>query len=62
MNNFCQIHDNSECACVWNKNVLLNEVGRVVTFAYEQGVTLEEVKAICGAAYGDWQEARDLNE
>ena len=39
------------------KGLILLELGRVAARAYEQGVTLEEAYAICGAAYGDWREA-----
>ncbi len=35
-------------------------VGRIAKTAYEQGATLEEVQAICGAAFGDWNEAQNL--
>ena len=41
------------------KAPILLELGRVVRSAYEQGVTLEEAYAICGAAFGDWREAHE---
>ena len=41
----------------FGKGLILLELGRSVYRAYEQGVTLEEAYAICGAAYGDWREA-----
>lgn len=41
------------------KAPILHELGRIVRSAYEQGVTLEEANAICGAAYGDWREEQD---
>ena len=42
------------------KAPILCELGRVARSAYEQGVTLEEAYAICGAAYGDWREADEV--
>ena len=62
MFNFYQVHDPSDFSSIPNKTALLYELGRVVTSAYEQGITLEEVKAICGAAYGDWEEAQNVKE
>ena len=62
MRNFYQVNDNSDYAGVLNKTAVLNEVGRIVTLAYENGATLEEVRAICGAAYGDWDESQNLGE
>ena len=41
------------------KAPVLLELGRVVRKAYEQGVTLDEAYAICGAAYGDWRETHE---
>jgi len=61
MINFCQVNDNSDYAGVLNKTTVLNEVGRIATLAYEHGATFEEVKAICGAAFGDWDETQNIN-
>jgi len=55
-----QFHNQtSERSGHFAKAPILHELGRVVRSAYEQGVTLEEAYAICGAAYGDWRETSE---
>ena len=44
----------------FSKAPILHELGRFMRSAYDQGVTLEEAYAICGAAYGDWREAQEF--
>ena len=58
---FYQISDKRGYAVALSKTALLHEVGRLAMLAYEMGATLEEVKAICGAAYGDWDETQHQN-
>lgn len=56
-----QLHyETSDQPSGFSKGPVLYELGRVVRSAYEQGVTLEEAYAICGAAYGDWREAHEV--
>jgi len=45
-----------------NNLAILTVVGRIAKTAYEQGATLEEVQAICGAAFGDWDETQNLKD
>ncbi len=55
-----QFHDKtSERPEHFSKAPILHELGRIVRSAYEQGVSLEEAYAICGAAYGDWRETSE---
>ena len=61
MFDFNQLSENRGYAGTVNKTALLKEVGRIACLAYEQGATLDEVRAICGAAFGDWYEAQTLN-
>lgn len=56
-----QLSENRGYADASNKTAILKEVGRIASLAYEQGATLAEVNAICGAAFGDWDEAQNLN-
>jgi hypothetical protein len=58
---FHQISDKRGYAVALSKTALLHEMGRLATLAYDLGASFEEVKAICGAAYGDWDEAQHLN-
>ena len=56
-----QLHDDTiESSGSFAKASILHELGRFMLRAYDQGVTLEEAHAICGAAYGDWREAYDV--
>ncbi len=49
-------HDGLDDFCL---TLSLHELGQAARAAYFQGVTPELVRAICGAAYGDWCESHD---
>jgi len=55
-----QLSEKRGYASPLDKSTLLTQVGRIASTAYEQGASLEEVRAICGAAFGDWSEAQHL--
>ncbi len=47
---------------LFRKTGAINDLIGVLTTAYSLGLPPTEVRAICGAVYGDWFEAHDLIE
>ncbi len=45
-----------------NRKKVLSNLILAILAAYEDGMTHDEVRAICGAAWGDWQEKVNVSK